>query len=41
MQCKCGNNFNHRSDRWAIKCPKCFTMTDLSIVRSAYVGDIK
>ncbi len=36
IECECGKLFDHRTDRWRAKCPKCGTVQDLGDIRERY-----
>lgn len=37
MLCDCGERFAHRSDRWTVRCPKCYAKGNLGDIRDYYV----
>lgn len=39
--CSCGHEFNHRSDRWVVKCPSCKNKENLQTIRIKYLEQIK
>jgi hypothetical protein len=39
IECDCGNNFKHRSDRWWPVCDFCGRKENLGIIRERYVDE--
>lgn len=39
IECGCGRAFNHRADRWHVRCPTCKKMERLDVLRKRYVED--
>jgi hypothetical protein len=36
IACTCGSRFEHRSDRWSVRCPGCRRDAHLGVLRDNY-----
>ena len=39
VRCSCGHTFNHRSDRWKVRCPRCKRHANLGNLRDYYLKE--
>lgn len=39
IMCDCGNTFQHPTDRWTVRCPKCNSSVNVALLRDEYARD--